>query len=139
MAYVLAAAMVLACQVAEACPGCKQAVGGDGAGGSHQVNGQALGYALGIGMMFFYDRVLAEHAGLFHVPQLQGDRRAAAGGVGGSIAGAVFRSSEGRTVRLAECNFADECVPKYNLGTKELTLRAGFQICLFPDEIPSHN
>ena len=49
----LAAAVVLACQVAEACPGCKQAVGGDGAGGSHQVNGQALGYALGIGMMFF--------------------------------------------------------------------------------------
>ena len=52
-AYVLAVALVMACQVAEACPGCKQAVGGDGAGGSRQINGQAVGYAVSIGLMFF--------------------------------------------------------------------------------------
>ncbi len=51
--YALAVALVFACQVAEACPGCKQGVGGDGAGGSFQTNGKALGYALSIGMLLF--------------------------------------------------------------------------------------
>ena len=52
-AYGLAVALVMACQVAEACPGCKQAVGGDGAGGSRQINNQAIGYAVSIGLLFF--------------------------------------------------------------------------------------
>ena len=37
----------------QACPGCKQALGGDGAGGSHNVNGAGIGYALTIGMLLF--------------------------------------------------------------------------------------
>lgn len=52
-AYGLAVALVFACRVAEACPGCKQGVGGDGAGGSFQTNGKALGYALSIGFLLF--------------------------------------------------------------------------------------
>ena len=47
-AYVLAVALVFACQVAEACPGCKQGIGGDGAGGSYKTNSVALGYAVTI-------------------------------------------------------------------------------------------
>lgn len=52
-AYGLAVALVFACQVAEACPGCKQGVGGDGAGGSFKTDGKALGYALSIGFLLF--------------------------------------------------------------------------------------
>ncbi len=51
--YLLAVALVFACRVAEACPGCKQGVGGDGAGGSYKTDGKALGYALSIGMLLF--------------------------------------------------------------------------------------
>ncbi len=51
--YGLAVALVFACRVAEACPGCKQGVGGDGAGGSYQTNGKAMGYALSIGFLLF--------------------------------------------------------------------------------------
>ena len=40
-------------QAVQACPGCKQAVGGDGAGGNHTVNGAGIGYALSIGFMLF--------------------------------------------------------------------------------------
>lgn len=40
-------------QAAQACPGCKNAVGGDGAGGSHVVNNVGVGYALSIGFMLF--------------------------------------------------------------------------------------
>ena len=64
-AYVLALALVMACQMAEACPGCKQAVGGDGAGGSRQINGQAIGYAVGIGIMFFMIATLLSTLGYF--------------------------------------------------------------------------
>ena len=51
--YAGAAALVFACRTAEACPGCKQAVGGDGAGGSRQINPVAIGYAVSIGFMLF--------------------------------------------------------------------------------------
>ena len=50
-AYALAVVLVFACRAAEACPGCKQAVGGDGAGGSFKANGVAIGYAVSIGML----------------------------------------------------------------------------------------
>lgn len=40
-------------QAAQACPGCKQAVGGDGAKGNWTVNGAGIGYALSIGFMLF--------------------------------------------------------------------------------------
>ena len=40
-------------QAVQACPGCTQAVGGDGAGGNHTVNGAGIGYALSIGFMLF--------------------------------------------------------------------------------------
>ena len=49
----LAVAMVFGCRMAEACPGCKQAVGGDGAGGSRQVNAVGVAYALSIGFLLF--------------------------------------------------------------------------------------
>ncbi len=52
-AYVLAVVLVLGCQVAEACPGCKQGVGGDGAGGSFKTNSVGLAYALSIGFLLF--------------------------------------------------------------------------------------
>ena len=52
-AYFLAVALVFGCRVAEACPGCKQAVGGDGAGGSRQVNSVGIAYALSIGFLLF--------------------------------------------------------------------------------------
>ena len=50
---ILAVALVFACRVAEACPGCKQAVGGDGAGGSYKTNSVALGYAVTIVFLLF--------------------------------------------------------------------------------------
>ena len=49
----LVAASLGAVQAVQACPGCKQAVGGDGAGGNHTVNGVGVGYALSIGFMLF--------------------------------------------------------------------------------------
>ncbi len=52
-AYLLAAAMVFGCRMAEACPGCKQAIGGDGAGGSTQVSSVGIAYALSIGFLLF--------------------------------------------------------------------------------------
>ena len=45
----LVTASFLVAQAVQACPGCKQALGGDGAGGNHTVNGAGLGYALTIG------------------------------------------------------------------------------------------
>ena len=47
------AASFLVVQAAQACPGCKQAVGGDGAGGSHTVNNVGVAYALTIGFLLF--------------------------------------------------------------------------------------
>ena len=52
MAAVVAASFVVA-QSVQACPGCKQAVGGDGAGGNHTVNSVGVGYALSIGFLLF--------------------------------------------------------------------------------------
>ena len=63
--YVLAVALVFACRVAEACPGCKQAVGGDGAGGSYKTDGKALGYALSIGSLIFLVMGLVAVLGYF--------------------------------------------------------------------------
>ena len=54
--YLMAAAVtvLLFAQQAQACEGCKQAVGmGDGAGGSRTVNSIGIGYALSIGMLLF--------------------------------------------------------------------------------------
>lgn len=47
----LAAASFFAVSAAHACPGCKNAIGGDGAGGDHTVNNTGVGYALSIGFM----------------------------------------------------------------------------------------
>ena len=48
-AVVLATTFCLVQQAAQACPGCRQAVGmGDGASGSFSVNGAGLGYGLSI-------------------------------------------------------------------------------------------
>ena len=52
-AYGLAVALVFACRVAEACPGCKQGIGGDGQGGSFKTNSVALSYAITIGFLLF--------------------------------------------------------------------------------------
>ena len=49
----LFAASLFVAQAVQACPGCKQAVGGDGAGGKFTVNGAGIGYALSIGFMLF--------------------------------------------------------------------------------------
>ena len=49
----LVAASFFVAQAVQACPGCKQALGGDGAGGNHTVNGAGLGYAITIGMLLF--------------------------------------------------------------------------------------
>ena len=53
VATALVAASFFAAQAAQACPGCKNAIGGDGAGGSHTVNNVGVGYALSIGFMLF--------------------------------------------------------------------------------------
>ena len=53
MTTALVAASFLVAQAVQACPGCKQALGGDGAGGNHTVNGAGLGYALTIGGLLF--------------------------------------------------------------------------------------
>lgn len=46
--------VLLFTQEAQACEGCKQAVGmGDGAGGSRVVNGIGIAYALSIGTLLF--------------------------------------------------------------------------------------
>ncbi len=63
--YVLAMALVFACRVAEACPGCKQGVGGDGAGGLYKTNGVALGYAISIGFLLFMIASLITTLGYF--------------------------------------------------------------------------
>ncbi len=49
----LVTASFFVAQAVQACPGCKQALGGDGAGGNHTVNGAGLGYAVTIGMLLF--------------------------------------------------------------------------------------
>lgn len=46
-------ASFFAAQAVDACPGCKQAIGGDGAGGNRTVNGVGVAYALSIGFMLF--------------------------------------------------------------------------------------
>ena len=53
MTTALVAASFFVAQAVQACPGCKQALGGDGAGGNHTVNGAGLGYALTIGGLLF--------------------------------------------------------------------------------------
>ena len=53
IAAAVLAASFFAAQAAQACPGCKQALGGDGAKGSWAVNGAGIGYALSIGFMLF--------------------------------------------------------------------------------------
>ena len=47
------AASFFAAQAVQACPGCKQAVGGDGAQGNWTVSGAGVGYALSIAFMLF--------------------------------------------------------------------------------------
>ena len=48
-AVVLATGLFFVQQVAQACPGCRQAAGsGDGAGGSFTVNSMGIGYGLSI-------------------------------------------------------------------------------------------
>ncbi len=49
----LVTASFFVAQAVQACPGCKQAVGGDGAGGNHTVNGAGLGYGITIVMLLF--------------------------------------------------------------------------------------
>ena len=62
--YALMVALVFACRVAEACPGCKQGVGGDGAGGSYKTNMVGLAYALSIGFLLFMIAVLIGGLGM---------------------------------------------------------------------------
>ena len=52
-AAALTAVSFLVAQAAQACPGCKQALGGDGAGGKYVYNGAGIGYAVSIGLMLF--------------------------------------------------------------------------------------
>lgn len=53
-AWALATVFSLVHPAAQACEGCKQAVGmGDGASGSRVVNGVGLGYAVSIGLLLF--------------------------------------------------------------------------------------
>ena len=49
----LVAASFFVAQAVQACPGCRQAVGGDGAGGDHTVNMVGIGYGLSIGFLLF--------------------------------------------------------------------------------------
>ena len=94
--YLLAVALVFACRVAEACPGCKQAVGGDGAGGSYKTDGKALGYALSIGMLLFLIVGLVATLGYFAYRNCQilaAQQRAAMGeeefGQGGALSSGI--------------------------------------------------
>ena len=49
----LVTASFFVAQAVQACPGCRQALGGDGAGGNHTVNGAGTGYAVTIVMLLF--------------------------------------------------------------------------------------
>lgn len=59
----LAVGMIFVCRVAEACEGCKQAVGmGDGARGSREVN--SIGFAYGLSIMLMLCVLAAVLGGL---------------------------------------------------------------------------